>query len=52
MHEEDLIEEKKPTNKNSLGYKVGTAFGVLISACLASVLVVTTAKIICWIWLL
>lgn len=52
MHEEDLVEEKKTSDKSSLGYKVGTAFGVLLSACLASILVVATAKVICWIWLL
>ena len=51
MHEEDLIEEKKETD-DSIGAKVGTAFGVLLSACLASIAIVMTAKLIYWIWLL
>lgn len=47
----EVIEEKKE-RENTIGHKVGTAFGCLISACLASILVVATAKVICWIWLL
>lgn len=47
-----MHEEKKETDKESIGYKAGTAIGLTVSVCVIVLMVVATVKLGRWIWML
>lgn len=48
------MEEKKKLDKHAdtVGYKIGTIVGMVISVCITAVIIVGTIKLLTWMWAL